>query len=122
MNNLVITTPQVWDKEAVTRLLATSNKAVARAVVTIYRNQTEYEKVCQSTQESNGIGFTGVDAEILSSYAEFYLKNGFLTTKQLAIARNKIKKYWRQLLVEIERRGQAVSFKTTRTKSNGVPK
>lgn len=113
-----MTAPQVWDKEALCRLLAASNKAVARAVLVVYRNQTEYEKVCQATQENNGVGFSGVDAEILSSYAEFYLKTGFLTPKQVAIARNKIKKYWRQVLGEIEKRGFTVSYKVSRSKTN----
>ena len=114
-----MTTPQVWDKEALCCLLAASNKAVVRAVLVVYRNQTEYERVCQATQENNGVGFSGVDAEILSSYAEFYLKTGFLTPKQVAIARNKIKKYWRQILGEIEKRGLTVSYKVSRSKKNG---
>ena len=112
-------TAPIWDKGAVCRLLESSNKAVARAVLVVYRNQTEYEKVCQSTQEDNGVGFSGVDAEILSSFAEFYLQHRFLTPRQIAIARNKVKKYWRQILGEIEKQGLTVSYKVSRSKKNG---
>ena len=106
-------TVEVWDKEAVNRLLSDNDKAVARAVLTVYRNQTESERATKCTKENNGVGFTSVDAEILTNIAKFYQQTGFLTPRQLDIARNKMKKYWRQLLAEIERNGRPVSYKTT---------
>lgn len=108
-----MSTVEVWDREAVNRLLSSNDKAVTRAVLAVYRNQTESEKATKHTTESNSVGFTSVDAEILTNFAEFYQQTGFLTPKQLAIARNKMKKYWRQLLAEIERNGRPVSYKTT---------
>lgn len=113
-----MTGSQVWDKEAIHRLLATSKQAVARALVVVYNNQTDRERADQQTHDSNGVGFSGVDAEILSSFAQFYLEHKFLTPRQVAIARNKVKKYWRQLLQEVERKGMAVSYKVSKRKDH----
>ena len=87
-----------WDKARLIRLLDTSDKAVWKAVHRIYQNQTDAEKAIGETTVYNGIGFSGADGGILSSFAQFYEKTGYLTMKQTAIARKKIKKYTRQLL------------------------
>jgi hypothetical protein len=87
-----------WNKESIRELLEKNDRAVWRAVHRIYQNQTESEKMTENTHEDNGVGFTGADAYILTNFAKFYIKTGYLTTKQTAYARKKIKKYWRQLL------------------------
>jgi len=87
-----------WNKEKLMALLDTSDKAVWKAVHRIYQNQTDAEKVVGETCVYNGVGFSGADGGILSSFAQFYEKNGYLSAKQTAIARKKIKKYTRQLL------------------------
>jgi len=79
-------------------LLNTNDKAVWRAVHRIYQRQTEAEKAVGDTCVYNGVGFSGADAQILSSLAQFYEKNHYLTMKQTVIARKKMKKYTRQLL------------------------
>lgn len=87
----------MYTKQDIVKMLETNDKAVCRGVAAIYKFQTESEKSTQTTKENNGVGFNGADAEILSSFAEFYKKTGFLTPKQLAVARKRIVKYAGQL-------------------------
>jgi SNF2 family DNA or RNA helicase len=67
-------------------------------LMTIYSFQTEDEKASESTHHDNSMGFNALDAGIMSSFAEFYKRAGFLTPKQLNLARRTMKKYSRQLL------------------------
>lgn len=94
-----------WTKEKLIRLLDSNDVAVWKAVHRIYQNQTAAEKAVGETCVYNGIGFSGADGGILSSFAQFYEKNGYLSPKQTAIARKKIKKYTRQLLEYIKENG-----------------
>jgi hypothetical protein len=87
-----------WTKEKLVALLDSNDKAVWKAVHRIYQNQTDAEKMVGETSEYNGIGFSGADGGLLSSFAQFYEKHGHLSQKQTAIARKKMKKYTRQLL------------------------
>lgn len=68
-----------------------------RAILAIYDRQTEEEKVSEATLKHNGIGFNGVDAKLLSSYAKQLKISGMLSFKQRAWARKKILKYVGQL-------------------------
>lgn len=95
--NNVYANRKIWSKEEIKNLLNTSDKAVCRAVVAIYNKQTDCEKDCAETTDSNGVGFNGADANILSSFAEWILKRGYLTEKQMVIARKKMMKYAKQL-------------------------
>lgn len=77
---------------------------VGTALVRIFSLQTEDEKVSESTLHQNGMGFSGVDAEIGSSMALFFSKTGFLTPGQVAVwtkrgknGRPRILKYAKQL-------------------------
>ena len=69
-----------------------------KALLRIYENQTTEEKASQSTIKYNGVGFTGQDATILSSFAEQFKKYGRLSDKQNAILLKKIGKYAGQLV------------------------
>ena len=89
---------RLWDKESIQALILEKDQAVYHALLRIYDRQTEDEKIHEETRDWNARGFTGVDAEILSSFVKNYKKYGKLTPKQMAIARNKMKKYWKQLL------------------------
>lgn len=91
----------IWNKEKIQSLLDRNDEAVYRAMLRIYARQTTTEQAYQATTDWNSIGFTGVDGEIMSSFTESYKKYGRLTTKQMAIARKKMKKYWKQLLDEM---------------------
>lgn len=103
---------KVWSKETIQSLLDTNDRAVERALVQVYRNQTQAEQANQCTRVHNGVGFTSVDAEFMSALAVSCLDYGRLTDRQLVYARKGIKKYWGQLLSIIEQRyGKQVKVK-----------
>ena len=85
--------------------LQKSDVLVERALVVLYYAQTTDEQIAGQTSESNGVGFNGVDAEILTSFAQQVLKNGRgydegrrLSPKQRDLARRKLAKYSAQLV------------------------
>lgn len=88
---------KVYTKDTILTLLNKSDLAVQRAVLAIYKLQTEEEKCKKETSGSNNIGFNKFDAKILSSFAEQLIKGHTLTPKQLSKARDRIKLYHRQL-------------------------
>jgi high-affinity Fe2+/Pb2+ permease len=94
----VNTDGKIWSKETIQELLDKSDEAVYRAMKQIYAKQTADEQKYQDTHMYNSVGFTGADAEIMSSFTEYYEKFGKLSPKQMVIARKKMKKYWKQLL------------------------
>jgi len=101
---------KVWDKTAIVSLVTTNDKAAVKALLTIYSYQTQSEQAVDATTDQNGVGFTGVDAEILSSFAKFYQRTGFLTNKQMELLKRRITKYTRQLLKVIESKGGLVDY------------
>ena len=76
------------NKDTIANLLKTNNKAVARAVVVLNERQTAAEQASEFTINNNGVGFTPADAAMGTSMAKFFLRNGYLSPKQLA--------YWRK--------------------------
>jgi hypothetical protein len=79
--------------------LATDKKWAVKALVRIFKeNQTAEEKVYENTIVENGIGFTGADGEILSSFAKQQIKFGRLSDKQMKIVHKKMPKYWGQVI------------------------
>lgn len=85
-------------KQQIKDLLLTNDKAVQRGVVAIYKRQTEAEQATQATREHNGVGYSGVHAEIMSSFAQRLLRGLSLSEKQLACARKIIVRYAGQLM------------------------
>lgn len=90
-------TTATWTKEIIREKLNTSDQWVIRGTLAIYAKQTAEEQNSDATLENNGVGFNGVDAELMSSYAIQYNRKGFLTPNQIAWARKKILKYSGQL-------------------------
>ncbi len=88
---------KIWTIDEIRNLIDTNDTAVARGIVAIWKFQTPTEQGMKETAEHNGVGFNGVDAHILSSFAEFYQERGFLSAKQTALGRKKIRKYAGQL-------------------------
>ncbi len=78
--------------------LGTSEKWAKHALLLIFSFQTADEQQSETTNELNNIGFTGSDAEILSSFAKQLEKKGWLSPKQMEITMKKMPKYWRQIL------------------------
>ena len=86
-----------WNRESIIALLEKSDKAVIRGILVIHSLQTATEQATDSTHVVNAKGWSGVDAEFMSSLARGIEKYGSLTPKQLPFARKKIRKYARQL-------------------------
>lgn len=77
--------------------LATDRHWATRALVVIFNRQTSDEIRNEETKELNYIGFTGADAEILTSFAKQWLSRNWLSEKQMIILHRRIVRYWRQL-------------------------
>lgn len=92
------TNQKQW-KEYITQIIKTNDRALIRSILIIYELQTNDEKMSGSTTEHNGVGFGGVDAEFMTSLALQIKRGQPLSEKQRAIARNKMPKYWKQLMM-----------------------
>lgn len=90
------TNSQQW-KEYLQNLVRTNKKALYRSIVLIAEYQTPNEIAMGATIEHNNVGFGAVDAEMMTSLALRISSGGELTERELAISRNKMPKYWRQL-------------------------
>lgn len=86
--------------EFLKKMLTTNHKWATAALIRIYDNQTLDEQNCGETYHLNGIGFSGSDARILTSFAEFYKNKGYLTERQITCVFKKIGKYANQLTRE----------------------
>lgn len=93
-----------------------------RGLLAIYQFQTEHEKQANTTEQHNGVGFSGIDGEIMTSMANQAIKKGveqtlrtsqqiyaekFFSAKQIAILKQKMPKYARQLLKISEQKAVA---------------
>lgn len=88
---------RIWTEEEIKTLIQTNDKVLYGALKKLYAEQTADEQVAGETKHHNGVGFNGCDSKIMSSFAEFLNRTGFLTTKQKALARKKLVKYNKQL-------------------------
>jgi hypothetical protein len=78
--------------------LANNDRWALRALVRIYQNQTADERCREATIEGNSIGFTGPDAEIMTSFARQYQRRERLSPKQMIILRRRMPAYARQIV------------------------
>lgn len=83
---------KVWKEN-----IASKTRWAIRALLAIYEFQTAEEQVIETTKEKNGVGFNGVDAEILTSFAKQVQAGRTLSAKQMAIVFKKMPKYAGQL-------------------------
>lgn len=88
---------KVWTEEEIRELVQTNDKVLYGAIRKLYAEQTADEQRAGETKHNNGVGFNGADSRIMSSFAEFLKRTGFLTDKQKAVARKKLVKYSKQL-------------------------
>ena len=88
-------------------LLKTNDKALLRAIVLIYDNQTDEEKNKGESIENNHIGFSKIDAKEMGDIARKIKAGKALTKGELAKSRNKMQKYWRQLMIISKERAEA---------------
>lgn len=75
----------------------TDNLWLFRAVLAIYKLQTQDEKRKGFTRHNNNVGFNGPDSVFLSSIAELITLNRSLSEKQIYVTKKKMIKYCGQL-------------------------
>lgn len=88
----------MWTKERIHALLDKNPQAVWRAVLAIYERQTPSEQSAKTTTVHNNMGFSAFDARFLTEMAQKVRRGYHMTDRQLAVTRNKIKRYHRQLV------------------------
>ena len=115
------------NKDTISKLLLTNDKAVARALVVLNNNQTATEQNSQATINRNGMGFRPCHARMGTSMATFYQARGFLTAKQIAYWRMKdkagnmrIEIYWKQLVDAANKKVAVVKSVTVAKPTNDV--
>jgi len=91
------TSKHIWTKDEILNAIMTNDAQVAKALVKLYDYQTASEQEAKETKFHNRVGFNGVDGRFLSSLAEFYKRNNYLSPKQTFRARKSLKKYAAQL-------------------------
>jgi len=77
-------------------MLAIRKDWAIRGLMAIYKYQTDMEKSYEAT-DHNGVGFTGTDGQLLTSFANFYSRNNYLSDRQMAYVFKKMPKYAAQL-------------------------
>lgn len=90
-------TQKEWRRELQALLLA-SDKALERAIIRIWEQQTYSEQEAGMAIIEDGIGFNKFDAPLMSKYARQLMSTGSLTTYQRKKARSVMPKYWKQLM------------------------
>lgn len=100
-------TEKQWTVDEIKALLKRNDRAVERGILAIYGLQTEDEQYNKETRMHNGVGFSSFDSKILSSFAQIIQSKRPLTRKQMEVARNRILKYSKQLLMIVKEK-QAV--------------
>lgn len=89
-------------KESIKEKLSTNVKWIEKALILLYSHQTEEEKEEGVTTQENHKGFNYNDALILSQFAILIMTGSTLTEYQLEIAKEKLPKYWKQILLYIQ--------------------
>lgn len=87
-----------WEKH-IKHLIRSNYKAAIRALLIVYKNQTEEEKAESKSIDHNNIGFSNNDDYELSNLAVKAKSNQFITIDEIKLIQKKMPKYWRQLMV-----------------------
>ena len=91
------TTQEQW-KAYLQDLVSTNTNACLKAITCIDNWQTEPERQQGESTEENGVGWTKCDAKEMGQLANKTRNGQALTDGELAKAKNKMKKYWKQLM------------------------
>jgi hypothetical protein len=78
-------------------MVAVDSRWAIKGLLRIYADQTAEEQAAGHTHVHNGVGFSGVDGEILSSFAEQINKGRNMSPKQMILIHKKMPKYAAQL-------------------------
>lgn len=108
----------VWDKESIQKLIDENDQAVARALMVVYNNQTTDEKQSKDTYHDNGVGFSSLDAEVLTDVAEKWKYwQRWASARQCNMVRRRVRKYWKQILQHmLEQNPEAEKVTATQVK------
>lgn len=87
--------------ELIRSLVETDDEFMVAGLLFIYERQTAEEQSVGETIVHNKIGFSGVDAEILTSFSKQFMAKKFLSYKQLTLTRRKVVKYAKQIEREL---------------------
>jgi hypothetical protein len=87
-----------WTTARILQLLYTQDKAVERALLSLYQRQEPDEQAARETLKKNDVGFNAADARTLSNYAKIVSLGGTLPPEQMKEARQRVLKYAGQLL------------------------
>ena len=95
-------------KEIIEKLrnqLGKNLNSALKALQIIYEFQTEDEKESESTCYENGMGFTGLDAPLLTSFASQVNRGRSLSEKQTSILFKMMPKYAGQIFINAVNNG-----------------
>lgn len=84
-------------KEEIQQKITTDPRWALRALTRLYERQTRDEQLSAQTSHLNGQGFTGPDAELLTSFYQQYKQRGWLSAKQTEYLFKRMKKYAGQI-------------------------
>lgn len=99
----------MWTKDKIHAMLDKRPEAVMRALIAIDGRQEPDERASGTTRHTNGVGWSKYDAEFCGQMADRARRNWSFSPKQLAVSRNKVKRYWRQLIEIANAREAAVT-------------
>ena len=80
-------------------LIKTNDKALYKSIILIYEMQTDEERCIGESKEENNVGFSKVDAYEMGVIAKKIKQGNELTSGEIAKSRNKMQKYWKQLMI-----------------------
>ena len=83
--------------DIIKNIVGSNDDQCKKALLKLYAYQTSDEQMIGTTRYINGVGFSGADADILTSFAKQLQKNNYLSPKQMNILRKKMTKYSKQL-------------------------
>lgn len=98
-----------WSARVIRHNMEVLDEWLERGIAAIYNKQTEDEQMAEQTVHNNGVGFNGIDADIMSSFAKHIIAHNQnkrlglwtypkpLSRKQYNTARNIMGKYAGQL-------------------------
>lgn len=93
MNKQQLATVQSWKPR-----LASDRRWQERALIVLLEHQTSDEQDAEATSHHNGVGFTQVDAQFLTSLAKQVLAGRCLSARQSEAAGKRLPQYAAQLL------------------------
>jgi len=79
-------------------MLSTDSEWATKAMVRLYRNQTQFEKMVGETYARNGIGFNAYDGKLLMAVYVHYKKCNYLLADHVELLHRRLPKYAEQLV------------------------